>query len=58
MLIEEGKGEKWDVGRLCSGEVQRSWSRLPFMPCLCDEGLQGSMGAIRQILKKELRIRK
>jgi len=34
MLIEEGKDEKRDVGRLCSGEVQRSRSIMPFMPCL------------------------
>jgi len=34
MLIEEGKGEKWDAGRLRSGEVQRSWSIVPFMPRL------------------------
>jgi len=34
VLIEEGKGKKWDVGRLCSGEIQRSWSIVPFMPRL------------------------
>lgn len=34
MLIEEEKVKNWDVGRLCSGEVQRSWSIVPFMPRL------------------------
>lgn len=34
MFIEEGKDEKWDVGRLCFGEVQRSRGIMPFMPRL------------------------